>query len=103
MSFQAEFTEQFWEDYEAALTYLADDLENPGAAYALDRELDRVVRLLMRYPHVSAPYPFLEETGAPYYHYPVRRFFAFYVIRGETVQLRRFLHAAADLPARLEE
>lgn len=101
MSCQLKFSSRFWRDYEAAYRYIRTELKNPAAADAMDRELDRALDTVRDFPRIFAPYPETDETGLPYRAAAVKNYLAFYVLRGETAEFRRFLYAGSDLPAHL--
>lgn len=101
MSCHVRYAPEFWADYDAAIRYLVIELGNPDAARVVEEELDRAVERVRAYPFSMQPYLSAKRRGETYRAVDVKNFFAFYVIRGETVEFRRFLHAASDLRARL--
>ena len=87
----------FYEDLEEKITYISEDLANPGAALDL---LDAVeAAILKRLPNAESfeQYHSQIDHQYPYYHINVKNFIVFYVViddeRPEKImEVRRFLY-----------
>lgn len=103
MAYKLAYAPGFARDLDGALDHILTVLQNPIAARALVDKLERAVLTVQRFPLASPPYPSQKARPLPYYRVQVGNYAAFYVVRGDTVEFRRFLYARSDLPARLEE
>lgn len=95
------YTPGFDRDLADALNYILDVLKNPAAARDLVDKLEAAVLSVQRFPFASAPYPTAKRRPLTYYRLLVGNYAAFYVVRGHTVEFRRFLYARSDLPSKL--
>ncbi len=101
MEYELAYTPGFDRDLTEALNYILDVLKNPQAAAALVDRLEAAVLEVQRFPYALRPYPDAKRRPLPYYRVSVGNYSAFYVVTGNTVEFRRFLYAASDLPSRL--
>ena len=99
MSYRFEYSDSFWRDYFGALEYLTDVLKNRIAARELDDAFEREKRTLRTMPKASRPYLSPPCVDADYYVLRVKNYMAFYVVRDDVVEFRRFLFSRAQ-PAR---
>ena len=87
----------FYEDLEEKITYISEDLANPGAALDL---LDAVeAAILKRLPNAESfgQYHSQMDHQYPYYHINVKNFMIFYVVINDEgpkkiMEVRRFLY-----------
>ena len=102
MNYRLEYKDSFWQDYFHAIGYIADALQNPSAARALDDAFEREKRSVTGFPKASKPYASPPDVDADYYALRVKNYLAFYVVRGDVIEFRRFLYSRADLQDRLK-
>lgn len=90
--------------FQAELNDALDALlpEHPSAAAELLDELDRVFDLVSAFPFAMQPYPLERRYAEVYRAVDVKKYLAFYVVLGDVVEFRRFLHARSDLPSYLQ-
>lgn len=97
MGYRLRYLPLFWDDLNAAVSYIADVLENPAAA---ERLLDAVEREILRYaevPEVALVYKTSRSRSVPYRWFPVGDYMVFFVVDGDVMEVRRFLYGARDL------
>ena len=102
MSYRFEYKESFLQDYYNALGYIADALQNRIAARELDEAFEQEKRSVLIFPKASQPYASPPEVDADYYALRVKNYMAFYVVRDNVVEFRRFLYSRSDLRDRLK-
>lgn len=87
----------FWDDLAQAVLYIRDVLENPNAAARLlDQVEDEILKHLAN-PTSATVYKSTKHRPQPYYWFPVGNYMVFYVVIGNTMEVRRFLYGARDL------
>ena len=96
-----EYTEQFRDDIAEAIRYIVEELENPLAAQKLKDDVERDILERAFAPLSVAPYFTDEETGDVYYPIYTGNFIAFYVVRGNVIEVRRFIYVHRDVAAHL--
>lgn len=87
----------FWEDLDAAVAYIAGELQNPAAA---ERLLNATEEAILRHslnPTMAPVYRTTRERPLPYYWFEVGNYMVFYVVDGGVMELRRFLYNRRDL------
>ena len=102
MNYRLEYKDSFLQDYYHAVGYIADALQNPAAARELDNAFEKEKRSVTVFPKASKAYASPPEVDADYYALRVKNYLAFYVVRGDVIEFRRFLYARADLRDRLK-
>ena len=102
MDYRLKATNEFRADFDDATNYIANTLHNPIAAEALLDELVKNVKSVTVFPKASKAYASPPEVDADYYALQVKNYLAFYVVRGDVIEFRRFLYARADLRDRLK-
>ncbi len=102
MSYKLRATNEFWVDFNDAADYISDTLHNPIAADNLLNELVKEAKTLLVFPKAAKPYASPPEVDADYYALRVKNYLAFYVVRGDVIEFRRFLYSRADLHDRLK-
>lgn len=101
MAYRFEYRASFWQDYSAALYYIADNLKNQIAARELDEAFEREKQVLLHFPTAGKPYASPPDVDTNYYVLRVKNYLAFYVVMGDVVEFRRFLYSRANLRERL--
>ncbi len=102
MAYRFEYRASFWQDYSAALAYIAGSLKNPLAARELDEAFEREKQALLSFPTAAKPFASPPDTDANYYALRVKSYMAFYVVAGDVIEFRRFLYSRANLYDRLQ-
>ncbi len=103
MSWRFEYKDSFWQDYLDALRYIAKGLQNRAAARDMDDAFEKEKRTLLVFPKASRVYASPPEADAVYYALRVKNYLAFYVVRDDVIEFRRFLYSRADVPDRLKQ
>ena len=99
MAFVLETTPQFDAELADAVRYIRDVLQNPIAANNLLAALEREASSIAAFPRATLPF----TVGAvAYYHVAVKNYLAFYVVRRDTVEFRRFLYARSNVTAKFK-
>ena len=102
MAYRFEYRASFWQDYSAALAYIAGNLKKPIAARELDEAFEREKQALLSFPAAGKPFASPPDVDADYYVLRVKGCLAFYVVAGDVVEFRRFLYGRANLYDRLQ-
>lgn len=88
----------FWSDLNAAVTYIADVLQNPAAADRLVDHVEEGILAHLASPTAAAVYKTTRERPLPYYWFAVGSYMVFYVVIDDSImEVRRFLYGARDL------
>ena len=87
----------FWDDLNSAVTYIAKVLENPAAAERLLDATEQAILGHLANPTMGRVYRGVRNHKSTYYYFAVGNYLAFYVVTGDTVEMRRFLYGARDL------
>ena len=98
MSYHVSQTAQFKADFRTALYHLSITFGNPASAAALLDEFDKAAKTVAAFPFYMQPYPSAKARKEEYRCIDVKNYLAFYVIRGNTVEFRRFIPARANIP-----
>ena len=98
MAIRFKYTPQFRAEYRGVLQYIRSNLQNPIAAKNLMNTFTTAKRTLAAFPRATLPSTIGGET---YYYVRVKNYLAFYVVKEDTVEFRRFLYARADMTAKL--
>lgn len=95
--YKLQYLPLFWDDFNSAVSYIADVLRAPETA---ERLLDQVEESVLRRadsPTVATIYKSSKSRSHPYYWYSVGNYMVFYVVIGDVIEFRRFLYGARDL------
>lgn len=87
----------FWDDLNAAVTYIANVLGNPAAA---ERLVDQVESKILEYrenPTIATVFQSRRPRPQTYYWFAVGNYMVFYVVEGRAMEVRRFLFGSRDL------
>ena len=87
----------FEEDLNEVLDYITFRLKNPGAADRLLDEVETAIYKRLDMPEAFEPYPSTRNREHPYYAIQVRNYTVFYVVIGETMEVRRILYSRRDM------
>lgn len=86
----------FEEDLNKIVDYIALRLQNPVAAERLVDDVEAAIRERLYCAEAFEPYHSAKERRYPYYRIQVRNFTIFYVVIGNTMEVRRILYSRRD-------
>lgn len=87
----------FENDLNGIVDYMAFTLKNPIAAHQLVDDVETAIYNRLPFAESFAPYPSAENHPNPYYSIQVRNFSIFYVVIGDTMEVRRILYSRRDI------
>jgi plasmid stabilization system protein ParE len=87
----------FEDDLNEIVDYITLRLHNPIAAENLVDEVDRAIHERLSCAEAFEPYPSTRDRLHPYYRIQVKNFTIFYVVIGDTMEVRRILYSRRDL------
>lgn len=87
----------FWDDLNAAVSYIADTLQNPAAATRLLDQVEKAILDHAEAPTAAATYKTTRSRPLPYYWFAVGNYLVFYVVFDDIMEVRRFLYGARNL------
>lgn len=83
----------FEKDLNEIIDYIAFTLENPIAAESFLHDLENAVMERLPFAEAFEPYHSARERKHPYYRIFVKNYTVFYVVIGNTMELRRILYS----------
>ncbi len=86
----------FEEDLNEIVDYVALQLENPIAAQALADDVERALIERTACAESFEPYHSKFQRELPYYRIYVRNYVIYYVVKGDTMEVRRILYKGRD-------
>ena len=86
----------FEEDLNEIVDYIALRLENPIAARTLVDDVEKALIERTYCAEAFEPYHSLRERELPYYRIYVRNYVIYYVVKGDTMEVRRILYKGRD-------
>ena len=86
----------FEEDLNEIVDYIALQLENPIAAQALADDVERALIERTACAESFEPYHSKFQRELPYYSIYVRNYVIYYVVKGDTMEVRRILYKGRD-------
>ena len=87
----------FDKDLTEAVNYIAVTLQDPISAEQLVDEVEAAIEKRREMPKAFAPYPSAKSRKYPYYRINVRNYLIFYVVIGNVMEVRRFLHSKRNI------
>ena len=87
----------FEEDFNEILDYITLRLKNIKAADDLITDVETAIQKRLSMPEAFEPYPSTRDREHPYYAIQVRNFTVFYVVIGDTMEVRRILYSRRDM------
>ncbi len=100
--YKLSFLPLFEEDLNEITGYIVNHLQNPSAALQLIDDIEAAICTRRTCPLAFAPYASSRDRLYPYYRINVRNFSVFYVVIGDTMEVRRILYARRDLDSLLD-
>ena len=95
--YKLSFLPLFEKDLDEITDYITNHLQNPNAALRLIDDIEIAINERLETPLAFAPYQSSKNRPHPYYRINVRNFSIFYVVIGDTMEVRRVLYAKRDL------
>ena len=87
----------FEEDLSMAVDYISTKLKNPQAALKLINNVEKHILKRLASPIAFEPYNSLKDREETYYRIYVKNFTIFYVVIGNTMEVRRFIYSKRQL------
>lgn len=97
MRYNLQYLPLFWDDLAQAMFYIRDVLKNPDAAARLIDQVEKGILEHLENPTDATLYKSTRSRPTPYYWFPVGNYMVFYVVIGDTMEVRRFLYGSRDL------
>ena len=99
-TYKLEYLPRFHSDLESAVLYIAQTLQNPGAAEHLLNMVQAAILERLPFAEMFEPYRSRYEHVHPYYRIYVGNYIIYYVVLDlgaeKVMQVRRFLHKRQD-------
>lgn len=86
----------FEEDLSEIVDYITDRLRNPAAAERLVDDVENAILERLSCAESFEPYHSSRERQHSYYRIQVRNFTVFYVVIGNTMEVRRILYSSSN-------
>jgi len=87
----------FEEKLQEIVDYIAHRLNNPIAAENFVDAVENAIYDRLFAPEAFEPYPSKKKREHPYYAIPVKNYFIFYVVNGNTMEIRTIVYSRRDL------
>jgi plasmid stabilization system protein ParE len=87
----------FEDDLNEIVDYITLRLHNKIAAENLVDEVEKAIHERLACAEAFEPYPSTKNRLHPYYRIQVKNFTIFYVVIGDTMEVRRILYSRRDL------
>lgn len=100
--YKLRFLSLFEDDLNEITSYIAYHLQSPGAAQKLIDDIEAAIYKRLACPLAFAPYDSSKKRLYPYYRINVGNFSVFYVVIGDTMEVRRILYAKRNLSSLLD-
>ena len=87
----------FEQDMMDVRDYIAFNLKNPKAALRLIEDTEHAIYKRLENPLAFEPYQSARDRGHRYYRINIRNYSVFYVVIGNTMEVRRFIYSKRNL------
>lgn len=87
----------FEDDLNEIVDYITYRLKNKIAAENFVDEVEKAILARLSCAESFEPYPSTRERLHPYYRIPVKNYSIFYVVIGDTMEVRRIIYSRRDL------
>ncbi len=91
------FLPLFEEDLSDTVEYISEKLHNPSAALRLVDDIEIAILNRLEMPLAFAPYHSSKGRKHPYYRINVRNYSIFYVVIGDTMEVRRLIYSKRNI------
>lgn len=95
-TYKLKFLPLFEEDLNEIVDYISLKLKNPAAAVKLIDDIESAINERLTCAEAFEPYKSLNEHPYPYYRIQVKNFTVFYVVIGDTMEVRRLIYSRRD-------
>ena len=95
--YKLSFLPLFESDLIKITDYITNHLNNPEAALQLVDDIETAINRRLETPLAFAPYPTSKNRLYPYYRIKIRDFSVFYVVIGDTMEVRRVLYTKRNI------
>ncbi len=96
-SYKLRYLPLFFNDLAEITSYISDHLQNPMAAENLLDEVEKAIQERLYMPASFEPFHSQKPRAETYYRIYVKNYTIFYVVIGDTMEVRRILYSARDL------
>lgn len=86
----------FYEDLSGVVDYIADQLDNPKAAYELLDQVELAIHDRLSCPEAFEPYRSRKKRKETYYRIYVENYVIYYVVIDRIMEVRRILYGKRD-------
>lgn len=87
----------FEDDLNEIVDYISIRLQNPIAAENFVDAVERAIRERLSCAEAFEPYPSVKERRYPYYRIQVKNYTIFYVVIGDTMEVRRIVYSRRNM------
>lgn len=87
----------FEQDLVRAVSYIANVLNNPDAAFKLVDDVEAAILDRLDHPVSFEPYYSIKKRKYPYYRIYVKNYVVYYVVIDDVMEVRRFLYGAREI------
>ena len=87
----------FEDDLNEIVDYISVHLQNPIAAEHFIDAVEAAIYERLSCAEAFEPYSSAKERRYPYYRIPVKNYSIFYVVIGDTMEIRRIIYSRRDL------
>lgn len=87
----------FEDDLNEIVDYISIRLQNPIAAENFVDAVETAIHERLSCAEAFEPYPSAKERRYPYYRIQVKNYTIFYVVIGDTMEVRRIVYSRRDL------
>ena len=87
----------FEDDLNSIVDYISGALHNPGAALEFVDAVEKAISDRLSCAESFEPYHSMKERRYPYYRIYVKNYTIFYVVIGDTMEVRRIIYSRRDL------
>ena len=91
----------FEDDLNGIVDYLCTRLQNPTAAEDFVAAVETAIRERLSCAEAFEPYHSEREHRYPYYRIQVKNYTIFYVVIGDTMEVRRIIYSRRDMSRQL--
>lgn len=94
--YKLRFLPLFEDDLNEIVDYITFELQNPTAAERLVDDVQQAIMERLLFAESFEPYRSSRNRKYPYYRIPVKNYTIFYVVIGDTMEVRRILYSRRD-------
>ena len=99
--YQLRYLPLFYADLEQAAMYISNVLQNPQSAVKLIDDTEKAIQERLKFPLAFEPYHSNRQRKYPYYRIQVGNYYVFYVVIGDTMEVRRFIYSRRNIDGML--